>query len=678
MTEKVVLSPEVFRRGLAERETAVIGNWEKLKLQRPDLKDFRNIWISLQPSARRQILQDCFPELSPYPNSDIYTWAQDIKGCRPYYFPAFNHDDLAEGDNLPLLLETRSEQHPKDFRLTDASSLRLGVWAGHAKSVLVDGMARLCSERPLSDSSIPFQVYGEALYGFSSEQWTGSQTAMFDRNSTAPGMIFWQLEAQKHIYDFLQKCVGAVKAPLQVATTSHSSPGSQEDDQECPSLLLRSSRLAYLHRTPNVDLQALQDLVAVSLADARDDLWLVRRDAGAWRDRLGGFSGRKNNARKDLLRALFGRIDSFEALHQRLSAAMQSSPGEDRLQLLASLYDQFRTVFEERMEAFQVLEPPPPKSLGPVGHKLLEKMREHDPVLYVMGFPAVMRTVDREVDRSKSFPTAMSQTLSDLHVLAVCLQETANHYLSVSDWEQYSRTAGSIASERVGKSRPLLGLVESSIETMVENGEYTTYAEKGYEAFWERLDQRIGQASKNDGDLRAVFAEIQRAMPPGRRVAAAEADIKPVTPFTSFHGAPETTATKVKRARGKRNPSQGTTPEQPSNPLDRRLPPDSTRSHLPRVEPKDPGFWLSLRDGSGKTFKWKEFCTAMTDIGFGMESYGGSAVRFRMQHASRSVSISFHKPHGKAHEPAFTRSEAEQRWLRMLERHVTLELPSRA
>ncbi|KAJ0362313.1 hypothetical protein COL26b_013390 [Colletotrichum chrysophilum] len=178
-----------------------------------------------------------------------------------------------------------------------------------------------------------------------------------------------------------------------------------------------------------------------------------------------------------------GKLRKRVKLEVRLSAAMQSSPGEDRLQLLASLYDQFRTVFEERMEAFQVLEPPPPKSLGPVGHKLFKKMREHDPVLYVMGFPAVMRTVDREVDRSKSFPTAMSQTLSDLHVLAVCLQETANHYLSVSDWEQYSRTAGSIASERVGKSRPLLGLVESSIGTMVENGEYTAYAEKGYEAF---------------------------------------------------------------------------------------------------------------------------------------------------------------------------------------------------
>lgn len=53
-----------------------------------------------------------------------------------------------------------------------------------------------------------------------------------------------------------------------------------------------------------------------------------------------------------------------------------------------------------------------------------------------MGFPMLMRVIDREVAGSNTLSPTVSQALSDLHVLAVCPGETGNHFRWVSNLKE--------------------------------------------------------------------------------------------------------------------------------------------------------------------------------------------------------------------------------------------------
>ncbi|GJC91052.1 hypothetical protein ColLi_13890 [Colletotrichum liriopes] len=348
------------------------------------------------------------------------------------------------------------------------------------------------------------------------------------------------------------------------------------------------------------------------------------------------------------------------------------------MQLMASLYGDFLAMFEERMDSFQAIPPPEEGCLSKIGHQLLKLIKENDPVLRMMGFPAVMRTINREAERSRPFPIAVSQTLSDLHVLAVCLEETANHYKSVSNWMQYSRVVDSVDEERIGRSRPWLEILDQAIEAMEEGSEYNVYAQKGHSIFWKRLVQQMAGVSKKDDALRAIFDEIQQKMPLDIGQSAAKA--APASSFSGFYEAPDNvTATQYKRAHRKGKKPQATKTVQTSDPPSQRLPSgEATQEDLPRIKPDDPDFWRSLRDGSKGVVVWDDFCQAMTNIGCSMEDNGGSAVRFecRDDKGNRVFLIQYHKPHGRGDERTLSLKQARAWWLKRLQRRITLDLDS--
>ncbi|KAJ0272105.1 hypothetical protein COL940_010624, partial [Colletotrichum noveboracense] len=174
-------------------------------------------------------------------------------------------------------------------------------------------------------------------------------------------------------------------------------------------------------------------------------------------------------------------------------------------------YTQQAAAFEERLAHLRWIMPPPAGSLAKAGNQLFELIRENDPTLHVMGFSAVMKTIDREVGESRSFPIAMSQILSDLHVLAVCLEETEGHHPLISDWVEYSKVSDSFYVEQTGRLRPWQEILEKAVKAMEVADEFNFAG--GPLGFWQRLDQQMGKTSRENEALQGVFREIEKDMP---------------------------------------------------------------------------------------------------------------------------------------------------------------------
>jgi hypothetical protein len=64
-----------------------------------------------------------------------------------------------------------------------------------------------------------------------------------------------------------------------------------------------------------------------------------------------------------------------------------------------------------------------------------------------MGFPTVMRIIAGEIAGSEILPQTLFQTLSDLNLLAVCLEETGNHYCLILDPGQHGNLEYALEEE---------------------------------------------------------------------------------------------------------------------------------------------------------------------------------------------------------------------------------------
>ncbi|KAF4416064.1 hypothetical protein CFRS1_v016028 [Colletotrichum fructicola] len=666
-TTRILMDREQFEQAISSRQEIVQQNLDKLKEKQENLPAFRKSWSELDTGARMKTLQQY--GLPQNPNADIYAYLEgaDVR-CT---CPALNCMDLSENDTLPSLLETRCRFPPQRFRRSGGRHHLLSVWSGRKASIVVKGVSYLEFDDRSSDAAGELRFYGDAV-----SQVAEHETPLqISSKLVSPNSLFWQLQGQTEMYRFL----GSFADTIPDATKDETGTVIQDND-------LGVEGSPPIARTPfpkhkndmNINLDGLREMIRTSLDEARDDLWQLRQDPASWHGRIKRMA--QGSGSKELLTTLFSRVDIFGNLNQRIGAAIKQigSPllteaDEDTMKIAACLDCALSAAFEERLAHFRWIMPPPAGSLTKVGHQLLELIRENDPILRRMGFSAVMRTIDREVVGGRSFPVAVSQILSDLHVLAVCLEETESHHPSISDWVEYFQMSNSFYVEQTGRLRPWKEMLEKAVKAMEKAGEYNFAG--GPQGFWRRLDQQMGKVSRNNDALEGVFREIERDMPfrPGQ--SAPEAATEPMVSVFSTAPKTEATATQLKRTRQRRGENQTQNPDRPAERSTQRTSCSSSPSRLPCVKLPKSDFWLSLRNGTQQTFVWDDFCKAMCSIGCSMESSGGSAFRFVLNDSKggRIFSIGYHKPHGESGETTLKLGQARRLWLRRLEGRVNLD-----
>ncbi|KAF4418777.1 hypothetical protein CFRS1_v014975 [Colletotrichum fructicola] len=610
-TTRILMDRQQYRQAISSRQKKVLQDFDRLTRKQKHFPAFRERWAKLETDARMKMLQ------------------------------------------------------------RDGRHHLLGVWAGRKAPIVVEGVSHLEYDDRFSDA-VREPLFYDDVVSLGADHETPLQISSMLSN---PNALFWQLQGQTEIYRFL----GSFADTIHDATTDETGTAIQDNDLDVEGSppIARTFFPKYNHDM-NINLDDLHEMIRASLDEARDDLWQLRQDPASWHRSTKRMA--QGSGSKELLTILFGRVDIFGYLDQLVGDAIQQAGSpllteadEDTITIAASLDCALSAAFEERLAHFRWIMPPPAGSLTKVGHQLLELIRENDPILRRMGFSAVMRTIDREVVGGRSFPVAVSQILSDLHVLAVCLEETESHHPSISDWVEYFQKSNSFYVEQTGRLRPWKEMLEKAVKAMGDADELNFAG--GHRAFWQRLDQQMGKVSRGNDALEGVFREIEKDMPLGPEPSATKNQTEHWVPV--FSKAPPTAATETqrKRTRQRRGKHQNGNPDRPVERSTQRPSCSSSRRFLPRIELPESDFWLSLRDGTQQTFAWDDFRKALCSIGCSMEPAGGSAVRFvrRDSEGGRFFSILYHQPHGASGETTLNLGQARRLWLNRLERRIILD-----
>ncbi|KAK1622904.1 hypothetical protein BDP81DRAFT_440454 [Colletotrichum phormii] len=249
-------------------------------------------------------------------NSAIYAYLHGLCGDRSridlrFTCPALNCVDLAESDNLPSLLEMRCQLSPQHFRHSDGRHLLLSVWAGHTIPIMVEGVSFLVFHDRSSDTVEGLQLYGDPVTEVAEDE----TLLQISSKTMSPNVLFWQLQGQREIYQFL----GSVVDTMHDTAEDDVRPVVQDYDSGMEeSSLARPSRSRYSHAT-SINLEYLEHVIRTSLDEAKDHLWQVRRDVASWsstRKKMAQGSGSK-----ELLIMLFSRIDILDTLDQLIRTA---------------------------------------------------------------------------------------------------------------------------------------------------------------------------------------------------------------------------------------------------------------------------------------------------------------------------------------------------------------------
>ncbi|KAK0368003.1 hypothetical protein CLIM01_14640 [Colletotrichum limetticola] len=669
-SNSIPMDREQFWRAVSRREKQVLQELNKLERKQEYLPAFRRSWAGLSTDARKQILLKY--QLPRIQNAHIYAYLkgpEDGRSTALHPYQPFNCVDLLESDVLPSLLETRCRVPPQHFLRLDGRYSALGVLAGRNTPIAVEGVLFLKLHNGSSGEAGARWVYGDTV----SELADHGALTCVNASVIAPGVFFWQLEAQEKVYRFLGCLADTINNTSNAQMGDEPFPVDDGDAERNP-LIDRFSRPNYLSHTMSINPEDMRDVIRTSLDEAMDHLLQARQDADAWHSGMKGLA--KPSGKKELLTILFGRIDILSALDQSIGTAIQQartpllSEADDDIQIAASLDIALCAAFGERLLHFRWIKPPPQRTLTTVGHRLLEMIIQDDPVLRCMGFSEVMKTVEREAYGTTSFPIAVSQTLSDLHVMAVCLGEISSHLPSISDWVQYSRVADSLHAGQTGRRRPWLEILDKTVEAM-ENADEFNLTE-GHRVFWQRLDQQMAKVSQNDQSLEDIFRKIEQTMPLGSEQPVSEVPTDALVSI--FRKAPGTaaTATQLKRTRRRGGRHQTPNPSRPTGQSTQRPLCSSFPRHLPHTQLGESDFWLSLQDGTQQTFSWDDLCKAMCSLGCSMEPAGGSAVRFVLRNSKgqRDFSIVYHKPHNESGETTLNLGQARRCWLKRLEKCI--------
>lgn len=637
--------------------------WRALQEMTAELGNFEQKWSRMLTAERHAWLQNT-GKIHYEPDSAISLLAQR-SGSEPldkdaFLAPLLNVEDLAQGDVLPHLLKTRSTIHPKSFLHVDSRFVWLGYWCGALARIKIEGRVSFYfgpgEENP--------------KYGIQFEP---------DAFKQRPGLLnptigLYQLRAQKSVYKFLVSCASRVSQPLMLG--DH--PSDSTDGGTSLSLLSRSARMDY-RRLDCIDWSYLQSVLEASADEALDDLWRLRTDAEFWLLRM--MEMRKNTS--TLLDCAFNRIDTFVCLSERIkeirlnSGRIEPSIPCDNIDLknVISLDRVFRSILNRALKSVQNMARSSEWTLN--GTKtfcyLFDMIKENDPTLRVIGVRTVLRTIEREMSKANIgdlMPFPIAQALNDMSVVAVCMQETSNHYQYIRSLPtEYASVANDAETEWNERERPWILLIESTLQNLgrkvnklnISISDEAKSLEERHRNFWNTIDKCM----RNNVTPSHLVAIIQREAPiPAAPTFGSDASsIAWSTQRTDL----EVTETQKKRARGRKVQSDtsrslrravtaSTVVEPPSLPLVR----------IQKEEDKD--FWNRLLNDKGQTTfrSWKCF---LLSIGFSLTPQLGSGRRFEWKtHEGRCHAIVFHEPHGHngVDLPLYRGREL---WARRLEDH---------
>lgn len=692
----ISLVEEQLRWSISRRVNAIMSDWMTLR-DGENRALFRGKWSGLTQLARKRWLLQQYPDLPMHPHSDICAWADSSElenqslDRRLFTSSLLNIEDLSHSDVLIKFLETRAARHPQLFRIADSRSVTFGIWSGSLRPISARGLMvsfNLHSEDPtqygvfLKPTDIPGVSYTS------------------DPNDEAPVRGLYQLEAQQRTYRFLSRCLSDLLDDPMIETQKESSADTINFDRST-SLLTRALRLDYYGRPWTVDLTYLDNLINASLDEAQDDLWRLRNDANTWMARVGETPANSSGRVSNLLRTVFGRIDIFHTLSRHLTVLKEHDmfdtqqysldvcqvPKEDEaLGLLMSLHVAFLSLLEEQLCLFPTMGLPTDESMSPVLSRLFSLLKANHPTLRAIGLPAVMRTIDREIEHCR-FPAGIShlvmQTLNDVSVLSGCLQETAKHYNLISSYKKYYLSANVLQDGWRQQRRPWISIITNVLDALGENGKRKLDAHahdkridlpSRHRSFWMIIDEHMLKSSRgNDVDKRVVF---------GIQAAAPLDPVQPTMDHIAAHYAggagleAAITMTKLKRSKHHRLRQER---------LPNTLPilPPKQAELLPVVKPvKDKEFWKALLAPSSRhstEVSWLDFCHAMKRIGYVEIRQGGSGRRFEYKKDATGCAtggvpgtIVFHEPH--ANGGKVTHRNAQQWWLRRLKQRFVLEI----
>ncbi|THC87370.1 hypothetical protein EYZ11_013182 [Aspergillus tanneri] len=496
--KKIPLS--TFKLSVNKVANEILDMWKTLRESGSGMKSFKKQWDKLQPEARKSWLQQ-FTELHRCPGLAIHMLARypnDRLDKEAFLTPLLNVEDLAEADVLPDMLQTRSSIHPKMFLSTDTRLVELGYWYKSITQMQVEGRMSFYSEIGIDE--------GGSLYGIQFDP-----DAFKKPHLTDPAIGLHQLIAQKKTYCFLVSCLSAQIEPSVDPTTS-------------------TNRDKYW--------DYLTDVFRSSADEAMDDLWQLRNDADYWDLR---FTDMERNTSK-FLHSVFGRIDVFLTVGEKLRvyrndqqisssgdlSAIQLSCDDAQITGAISMHATLRSILNEIISSLRGNAWLHRATKNKTLRYLFNLMEKNDPLIRLMGFDVVLRTIERELSGDKlekAPPFPVVQTLHDMSVVAACMQETSKHYNLILNLDcKYTTLAHDATSEWQERERPWVIPIQKFLKIIQRKGnEFNKEArdenislEYSHCRFWNSIDDCMSNWNKSDPIVRMILshAPVPRASEP--------------------------------------------------------------------------------------------------------------------------------------------------------------------
>ena len=689
--EAQIIDRQKFEWLLSQRRTKVVVSWTALRNAKTkgDLVLFRTTWDRSSVSTRKEWLRARYPELPKRPFAEVYAWTHKQGSPIPrslFTSALLDIESLSEDGVLPRFLETRATLHPGLFRVGDDRAVFLGIWTGCLRYIQVPDMV------------LKFMDDDEYSICFEERKATSSFAMLSDSTEAIPAEGFYQLEAQERIYTFLVNCL---QDWLAGESHAYQSSGNHNGRDECAAtplsesangddylpLFVRSLRLTYYGDPKVVNLSFLRTLMESSLDEAQEDLWILRDDATTWIHRLEQRPITADGRAANVLRTVLARIDTFHTLRHHLNdyearqkneSALSSANDGQAWPALANLSKAFESMLNEILGQVGKMSWSPGKEMSSTFTRLFDLIKANDPVVWIMGLPAVLRTIESEAEGEigRILPFALMQLLHDMSIISACLQETARYYSSLYHPKEIFLTA-KLDEEWKKQERPWKLVMEDALDTLrgpewnklrFEVLDGTVEPGIRHHKFWFAVDSCMKRSSGHAGPTKSVVDEILRTAPIGTRPTSTDHTIPCWSDTTGPDQATDTGLNKSRR----RTPLHAEEVQAPS-PLKEQRP-----VNLPIVRPtKNLDFWnalLALSSENGTVLQWSDFCAAMQNIGYLVIPSGGSYHRFEFvrEDAEKLGTILFHKPH--QHGSKITRQNARKWWLRRLRSRFTLEL----
>jgi hypothetical protein len=432
----------------------------------------------------------------------------------------------------------------------------------------------------------------------------------------------------------------------------------------------------------------LQSLLKASLDEALDDLWQLRTDATSWLVRMQEVRNSGSGRTSNLLRAMFGRIDVFHVLCERMDAlqnkgwcgtqyneSMISPPSGhiDSFKDVISMYVAFRCVLNEALSSMRVISWSPHETTNATFSRLVNMINKDDPTLRVMGLDAVLRVIEREiqeVETQEVIPSAVMQALNDMSVVAVCMRETQKHHTFVPSVNlEYITLANQAEAKWMERERPWTSVIQHALRRLDSKMQKLddVILDKGplserHRAFWKTIDK----SWEYDMKTNPVVDMILSNTPP-----------PPLVENTSMRDwtIPEATmaASDTKAKLSRRHGSKIQTPSARStapSPVEEPQPPRPT---ITIKRERDKEFWKEMWKDNGRALGFLELCEFLRGGGYTMSYQGGSGRRFELRAADGSSldAIVFHNNHGRQ-EQKVAHHLARQWWGKRIKNHVSV------